>query len=64
VSEEKEQDLLTTRQKLSTLETESQKRISDLEYQLTAALSSAVTADSGGQYQLNVSRNNYHVYCD
>jgi len=43
-SEQKEQELLALRQKLSTLELDSQKRVSELENQLTEALSSAATA--------------------
>ena len=41
VTEEKDRDLSASRQKLSSLESDSQKRIAELENQLTQALSAA-----------------------
>jgi len=54
-SEEKQQQLTESRQKLSALESGAQKRISELENQLTEALSSAAAASGElTKYQLNV----------
>jgi len=47
LNEEKDRELSTLRQKMSALQLDSQKRISDLESQLTEALSSAAAAAAG-----------------
>jgi len=49
VNDEMEQELAATRHKLSTLESDSQKHISELENQLADALSSAAAAGSAGE---------------
>jgi len=55
LNEDKERELSTLRQKLTAVESDSQKRISDLENQLTAALSStAATTGEWFEYQLMV----------
>jgi len=61
MNEQKDRELSTLRQKLSSLESDSQKRITDLENQLTDALSSAAAAAAAAatgewyEYQLMVS---------
>jgi len=58
MNEQKDRELSTLRQMLSSLESDSQKRITDLENQLTDALSSAAAAAATGEwyeYQLMVS---------